>query len=195
MRYLDAWEKEIWPVIQADYERLQAMRPAKQDVNAVGSHYGPKVLEVIALKGEVRNVTCNLTWTGGTANTPLQADITMALVTAFAMDMYMSNAMLQPSASDGKPEDTAPGSQEAEDAAPEPVVAFSDTVTKKREFNIPKNVPKWYSIPIAVTSTETEPSKGEFRRLGMDAAVNGTWLAYKWAIEDGNKAAKDALES
>eukprot|EP00974_Lingulodinium_polyedra_P066692 6455859-Lingulodinium_polyedra.AAC.1 len=72
------------------------MRPAKQDVNAVGTHYGPaKVLEVIALKGEVRNVTCNLTWTGGAANTPLQADITMALVTAFAMDMYMSNAMLQ----------------------------------------------------------------------------------------------------
>ena len=72
MRFVDAWAKEIWPVIQADYERLQAMRPAKQDANAVGSHYGPKILEVIASKGEVRNVTCNLTWTGGPANTPLQ---------------------------------------------------------------------------------------------------------------------------
>ena len=29
----------------------------------------------------------------------------------------------------------------------------------------------------------------------MDAAVNGTWLAYKWAIEDGDEAAKGALES
>ena len=29
----------------------------------------------------------------------------------------------------------------------------------------------------------------------MDAAVNGTWLAYKWAIEDGDEAAKAALES
>ena len=61
MRFVDAWAKEIWPVIQADYERLQGMRPAKQDENAVGTHYGTKVLEVIASKGEVRNVTCNLT--------------------------------------------------------------------------------------------------------------------------------------
>ena len=180
-------------MIQADYERLQAMRPAKQDVNAVGSHYAPKVLEVIALKGEVRNVTCNLTWTGGTANTPLQADITIALVTAFAMDMYMSNAMLQPSASDGKLEDAAAGSQDAVESA-EPAIA-SESVTKKRKFDIPKYVPKWYNIPIALTSTQTEPGKGEFRRLGMDAAVNGTWLAYKWAIEDGDEAAKAALES
>ena len=29
----------------------------------------------------------------------------------------------------------------------------------------------------------------------MDAAVNGTWLAYKWAIEDGDEEAKAALES
>ena len=42
MRFVDAWAKEIWPVIQADYERLQALRPAKQDQNAVGSRYGPK---------------------------------------------------------------------------------------------------------------------------------------------------------
>ena len=71
----------------------------------------------------------------------------------------------------------------------------SESVTKKREFNIPKYVPKWYNIPIALTFTTTEPGKGEFRRLGMDVAVNGTWLAYKWAIEDGDEAAKAALES
>ena len=68
-------------------------------------------------------------------------------------------------------------------------------MTKKREFEIPKTVPKWYNIPIVLTSTTTEPGKGEFRRLGMDAAVNGTWLAYKGAIEDGDEAAKAALDS
>ena len=136
MRFVDAWAKEIWPVIQADYERLQAKRPAKQEANAVGVHYGPKILDIIASKGEVRNVTCNLTWTGATANTPLQADITIALVTAFAMDMFMSNAMLQPSASDGKPEDGAAGSQDAVESA-EPATALSQSVPKKRVFDIP----------------------------------------------------------
>eukprot|EP00974_Lingulodinium_polyedra_P123359 11186488-Lingulodinium_polyedra.AAC.1 len=28
----------------------------------------------------------------------------------------------------------------------------------------------------------------------MGAAVNGTWLAYKWAKEDQNQAAREALE-
>ena len=125
-------------MIQADYERLLAQRPAKQDANAVGSHYGPKVLEVIASKGEVRNVACNLAWTGATANTPLQVDITMALVTALAMDMYMSNAVLQPSASDGKPEDGAPGSQGSVESA-EPSTAVSEIVSNRRRvFDIPK---------------------------------------------------------
>ena len=135
MRYLDAWAKEIWPVIQPHYERLQTMRPARQDENAVGSYYGHKLLETIASKGEVRNVTCNLTWTSGTANTILQQDITLELVTSFAMDMYMSNAVLQPSASDGKLEDAAAGSQDAVESA-EPALAFSESVTKKREFDI-----------------------------------------------------------
>ena len=180
-------------MIQADYERLLKIRPSKQDEFALGSHYGSKVLEHIARKGEVRNVACNLTWTGGADNTPLQADITMEVVTAFALDMYMSNAMLQPSASDGNVEDTAGASQGSNEAA-EQVLAFSESVTKKREFEIPTKVPRWYNIPIALTSTTTEPGKGEFRRLGMDAVVNGTWLAYKWAIEDDNETAKAALE-
>ena len=123
----------------------------------------------------------------------MQADITIEVVTVFAMDMYMSNAVLQPSASDGKLEDAAGGSEETVESA-EAALVFSEAATKKREFAIPKYVPRGYHIPIALTSTTTEPAKGEFRRLGMDAAVNGTWLAYKWAIEDGNKSAKDALE-
>ena len=135
MRFVDAWAKFIWPVIQTDYKRLQGTRPAKQDEDAVGTHYGAQMLEVIPQKEEVRNVTCNLTWTGGTANTPLQADITIELVTAFAMDMYMSNAMLQPSASDGNQEEGAAGSQDAVESA-EPALAFLESVTKKREFDI-----------------------------------------------------------
>ena len=51
MRFVDAWAEEIWPVIQTDFERLQGTRPAKQDVNAVGTHYGPKLLDVINVKG------------------------------------------------------------------------------------------------------------------------------------------------
>ena len=93
-----------------------------------GTHYGTKVLEAVAEKGECRNVSCNLTWTGGTANTPLQVDISMACVTAFALDMYMSNAMLQPSASDGKVEDAAAGSQDTVESA-EPAPACSEAVT------------------------------------------------------------------
>ena len=70
MRFLDAWANEIWPVIQTDYERLLPMRPARQEDNAIGTHYGRKVFDAIASKGEVRNVTCNLAWTSPTANTP-----------------------------------------------------------------------------------------------------------------------------
>ena len=34
---------------------------------------------------------------------------------------------------------------------------------------------------IALTSADNEPEKGSFRRLGMDAVVNGDWLCYYWA--------------
>ena len=57
MRFVDAWAKEIWPVIQADYARLLGMRPAKQSDDAMGTHYGTKVLEAVAEKGECRNVS------------------------------------------------------------------------------------------------------------------------------------------
>ena len=50
------------------------------------------------------------------------------------------------------------------------------------------------TIPIAINSKSAEPEKGKFRRLGLDVAVNATWLAMKWALDDGNKEAEDALE-
>ena len=40
-------------------------------------------------------------------------------------------------------------------------------------------MPRGYEIPIAITSTTAEPEKGKFRRLGLDVAVNATWLAMK----------------
>ena len=146
---------------------------------------------MIASKGEVRNVTCNLTWASPTANTRLQENITLELVQSFAMDMYMSNDVLQPSASVDKVEDAAADDVES----PEPAMSARESLNKKRVFHVPKLVPKFYHIPIALVSTSAEPGKGDFRRLGMDAVVNGTWLAYKWAIEDEDEAAKVALES
>ncbi len=39
-----------------------------------------------------------------------------------------------------------------------------------------------------------EPENGKFRRLGLDVAVNATWLAMKWALDDGDGQAVHALE-
>ena len=55
-------------------------------------------------------------------------------------------------------------------------------------------MPRGYEIPIAICSIDVEPEKGKFRRLGLDVAVNATWLAMKWALEDNNEAAEQALE-
>ena len=61
-------------------------------------------------------------------------------------------------------------------------------------FKIPDRVPRGYEIPIAITSCTAEAEKGKFRRLGLDVAVNATWLAMYWALEDKNKEAEKALE-
>ena len=55
-------------------------------------------------------------------------------------------------------------------------------------------MPRGFEIPIAIASREAEPEKGKFRRLGLDVAVNATWLAMKWALGEGNKEAEDALQ-
>ena len=56
-------------------------------------------------------------------------------------------------------------------------------------------MPRGYEIPIAINSKDAEPDRGKFIRLGLDVAVNATWLAMKWAIDDGNKDAEKALEN
>ena len=67
-------------------------------------------------------------------------------------------------------------------------------LTAKKQWRIPDRVPRGYEIPIAINSRDAEPEKGKFRRLGLDVAVNATWLAMKWALGEGNKEAEDALQ-
>ena len=55
-------------------------------------------------------------------------------------------------------------------------------------------MPRGYEIPISINSKEAEPEKGKFRRLGLDVAVNATWLAMYWALVEGNKQAEAALD-
>ena len=193
MRFLEYWTNEIWPRINADFDRLQGERPAKQ-TEATGGHYGHKMYELLADKKEVRNVSCNLCWTAPTANTVLQEDITLALVENFALDMFMDNGML---AASGKTSGLSAGSADPPDA-PEAEVATKthrdSVMEKKRVWKVPARVPRFYNIPIAIFSTQSEPTKGEFQRFGMDCAVNGVWLAYYWAKVDDNREAIVALE-
>ena len=53
-------------------------------------------------------------------------------------------------------------------------------------------MPKGYEIPIAIISAN-EPEKGKFRRMGIDVAVNATWLAMMWALEEKNSDAERDL--
>ena len=50
-------------------------------------------------------------------------------------------------------------------------------------------------MQLAVVTTATEPPKGTFRHLGLDVVVNATWLAMKWALENGDGVAEEALAS
>jgi len=63
----------------------------------------------------------------------------------------------------------------------------------KRIWNIPGMVEKGYEIPVAILAAATG-ELGKWKRLGMDIVVNATWLAYYWAVKDGNDAAVSALE-
>ena len=68
-------------------------------------------------------------------------------------------------------------------------------LSAKKKWRIPDRVPRGYEIPIAITSKDAEPEKGKFRRLGLDVAVNATWLAMKWALDAGDEQAECALEN
>ena len=55
-------------------------------------------------------------------------------------------------------------------------------------------MPRGYEIPIAIISSN-EPEKGKFKRLGIDVAVNATWLAMYLALGEGNKQPEADLEN
>ena len=170
------------------YEQLLTQRPAEQgleEYGAVGGHVGKKVLTKCAEKGECRNVSCNLCWTDPTENTPMQEAISFEAVAMWTLDTYMDVQAVDV-------EDPEPKAAEIVDVDAVAVSANEATSTltraelllenKKKPWMIPKLVPRGYNLPIALHSQETMPVKGKFKRLGYDVAVNGTWLALKWAI-------------
>ena len=89
MRFVEAWSAEIWPAIQRDVERRLAAMPEQQNEDAVGSHYGSKIWELISEARPIRNVARNLAWTSPAANTPLQTGISLGAVETFAFGMCM----------------------------------------------------------------------------------------------------------
>lgn len=196
MSFVAKWKAEIWPVVEHKYNDLLQRRPAKQDT-ATGTHYGDKVYEVLATKKEIRNIACNLTWTNPVENTNLQCNISMATVERFALDMYVDTT-----AGQGQAAEAAVAGSAAMSAGE--IVGESEGVQRaakdllqssKKAWKIPSRVPRGYEIQIAVVTTATEPPKGNFRRLGLDVVVNATWLAMKWALDSGDKAAEEALST
>ena len=192
--FVDTWPQQVWPIIQKKYEELLEKRPAKQS-DATGGHYGQRVYEFLQTKGgEVRNITCNLAYLDPVRNTFLQQDISVEAVERFALDLYVDTSP----GTDSVPGDEATeGGTQNEDGASDagPTLAETLLAAPKKAWKIPSKVPRGLEIPVAITSTATEPEKGKWRRLGLDVAVNATWLAMKWAIEEKNDEAVSALEN
>ena len=144
-----------------------------------------------------RNITGNLTWTAPSQNTVLQKNLVLSVVENFAMDAYLhveataaaSAAPAAASAALSEEAAAAEGGDPTEAGGPNLVLLKK----QKRTFNIPQQVPAEYAIPIALRS-DAEPVKGKWERMGGDVAVQGTWLAYYWAIQDGDVHAKEAIE-
>ena len=63
----------------------------------------------------------------------------------------------------------------------------------KKPWKVPAVAPKEYCIPIAISNLDALPEIGKFVRLGLDIAVNGTWLAMKWAIDEKNFVVQETL--
>ena len=95
MSWIEKWGSLIWPKVQAKHKHVSAQRPSLQ-ANATGTHYGEKVYQLLPEKGEIRNVTCNLTFTDPIENTMLQKTISFATVERFAIDMFIDTASVTP---------------------------------------------------------------------------------------------------
>ena len=192
--FVETWPQEVWPIIQKKYEELLEKRPAKQ-TDATGGHYGQRVYEFLQTKGgEVRNITCNLAYLDPVRNTFLQQEISVETVERFALDLYVDTSPGTASV----PVDDATGNETQDEGGPSdagPTVAETLLAAPKKAWKIPSKVPRGLEIPVAITSTAVELEKGKWRRLGLDVAVNATWLAMKWAIEEKNDQAVSALEN
>ena len=167
MSYFEAFAKDIWPLIEQDYERLKEEKPVTCKDKAdppTGCAYKDVFKSIQAQSDkkakEVRHVSCNLAWVDPSKNTCLQTDISLQMVANFVQDTFLAPP---------PPQDDA---DTAAVAAKVPLVGSSLPATEP-VWNISDRVPKFYSIPIALTSADNEPEKGSFRRLGMDAVVNG----------------------
>jgi len=209
--FADHWTKTLFPVIGKRYDRLLHRLPTRsyerlhdEAVTSEALHKHMKgILAEVQEKGERRNSYMNLAYTGPTDNTHLQRDMPYEKVANMAADMYLDTqkAAFQ---------EEENGSQEAKVSGDDaillpsaaPALSPSEILESsgKRIWNIPAMVEKGYEIPIAIlASTATELcirgyGLGYWKRLGMDIVVNATWLAYYWAVKDGNDAAVSALE-
>ena len=188
--FAEAWSKEIWPTISAIHNDLRQKRPVKQD-EAMGVHYGTKVLEWLPAKKEVRNVTCNLAWLPPAENTLLQQNISLDSVTRWALDFYVN--MNQIAASAEAENVNTDGAADSAASAAEDIVSLLTKKDAKKPWKVPAVVPKEYGIPIAISHLDELPEIGQFVRLGLDIAVNGTWLAMKWAVDEKNDVVKAQL--
>ena len=201
LRFLDVWSGKLWPRIGSRFEELLQMRPAKQD-QAVGRHYGSGLLENIVTKSKICGVSCNLAWTDPSKNTALQEDIPLSIVQNFVADTFLDIKAMGPaeSASPLPVTSECEPSELADNQFLTPSAVAADetfrnlTLKAKRIWKVPRRCPETLHIPIALTSRTELPEKGHFRRLGMDCAVNGVWLALYWAMEDQDKSAIEALE-
>ena len=183
-------------------ERKAASAPDEAVTAEVVHKHMRSVLAEVQEKGEFRNKSMNLAYTGPTDNTHLQIDMSYEKVANMAADMYLDTRK-------AAVEEGENGSQEAKGSGDDAILLPSAAPalspleilesSGERIWNIPGMVERGYEIPIAIlatTATELRISYelGYWKRLGMDIVVNATWLAYYWAVKDGNDAAVSALE-
>jgi hypothetical protein len=207
--FADYWTKTIFPVIGKRYDRLLLRLPTRREKKAESAHdeagtsealhkHLKGILSEVQENGERRNSFMNLAYTGPTDNTHLQRDMAYEKVANMAADMYLDTRK-------AAVEEGENGSQEAKGSGDDAILLPSAAPalspleilesSGERIWNIPGMVERGYEIPIAILATTATDELGNWKRLGMDIVVNATWLAYYWAVEDGNDVAVSALEA
>ena len=195
MRFLDYWQTEMWPVVATKYAEVLGKKPLRQD-EASGRSYS-KLFEFIKNKKNIQMVTCNLAWTDPAANTIMQEDISLEMVENFTIETFLDPSMQAPvdsTVGEGAAASAADAEGHVDDTVANSKTHRAEVVGRKRIWRVPATPPKFLNIPIALTNSHTEPEKGKFRRYGMDAVVNGVWLAMFWALRDDETDVVKSLE-